>query len=134
MDWRREGDILESILALLVSLAGLADRAAGMPLCLALPALGFIARAEDVARDFLAGLPAGMAACVVGSESTDRAERLAVDLRALARLLRALLARARRRAWLSGKEMGLRTGSSSEPPLPARPGRPVPAWPAPDTS
>ncbi len=134
MDWRREGDMLESILVLLVSLAGLADRAAGMPLCLALPALGFIARAEDVARDFLAGLPAGTAACVVGSEATDRAERLAADLRALARLLRALLARARRRARFATRMTGQRAASLRTPLRLAQPGRAVPALPAPDTS
>jgi hypothetical protein len=131
MDWRKEGDMLEQILALLVALAGLADRAAGMPLSLALPALAFLARAEDVARDFLAGLPAGTAAGVVASQATDRAERLSVDLRALARILRTLLARARLRALLATRE----SLPSRPPRTPSCPqGSLLPAPPAPDTS
>ncbi|MFN3548778.1 MAG: hypothetical protein ACK4U0_14935 [Mesorhizobium sp.] len=132
MDWMREAetDVLEHILSLLVSFGALADRAAGAPLSMQLSALGFLAQGETVARSFVVGLPAGTAATVVASDATDRAERLAADFRALARLLRALLARARRRARFAGREAG-----PSMPPLRlARPGRTMPALPAPDTS
>ena len=131
MDWRREDEILEHILALLVSFAGLADRAAGMPLSIQLSALGFLAHGEAVARSFVVGLPYGSAASVVASQATDRAERLAADFRALALVLRSLLARARRRARFVTRE----TGPSRSPRRLARPqGRDVAALPAPDTS
>jgi hypothetical protein len=100
MDWEAERDVLERILALLVSFASLADRAAGLPLCLALPLLGFLAQGEAVARSFVAGLPAGAPASIAMSRATDRAERLAADFRILVRLLRVLLARAANRARL----------------------------------
>ncbi|MEX0405660.1 hypothetical protein ABGN05_08310 [Aquibium sp. LZ166] len=130
MDWRREGDVLEQILALLVSFAGLADRAAGLPLCLQLPALVFLTQGEAVARSFVIGLPAGAPAAIAGSHAGDRAERLAADFRALARMLRSLLARARRRAGFATPE----TRPAPLPRAPARSRRPVPALPAPDTS
>ncbi len=130
MDWRREGDILEQILALLVSFAGLADRAAGLPLCLQLPALVFLTQGEAVARSFVIGLPAGAPAAIAGSHAGDRAERLAADFRALARMLRSLLGLARRRARFATLE----APPAPLPRIPARSGRPVPALPAPDTS
>ena len=129
MDWRKEGEVLEHILMLLVSFAALADRAAGMPLSLQLPALGFLTHGEAVARSFIVELPAGAAAAVTASPASDRAERLAADFRALARILRALLSRARRRARFATL--------NCRPPLTrnlARPGRTAPALPAPDTS
>jgi hypothetical protein len=132
MDWMREAEteVLEHILALLVSFSALADRAAGMPLCIQLPALAFLAHGEAVARSFVVGLPAGAAASATASQAGDRAERLAADFRALARLLRALLARARRRA-----RFAARMAEPSMPPRElAQPGRLVPALPAPDTS
>ena len=131
MDWRREGEMMEQILSLLVALAGLADRAAGLPLCLQLPVFAFLARGEDVARCFVGGLPSGMPALVTASQAADRAERLAADFRSLARLLRGLLARARRLARLSARvarpSMPTRVLAADAP-------RPVPALPAPDTS
>ncbi|MFN3545936.1 MAG: hypothetical protein ACK4U0_00460 [Mesorhizobium sp.] len=130
MDWRREGDVLEHILALLVSFAGLADRAAGLPLCLQLPVFVFLTQGEAIARSFVIGLPAGAPAAIAGSHAGDRAERLAADFRALARMLRALLALARRRARFASLEPrpeALPRGLSCS-------GRAVPALPAPDTS
>lgn len=99
MDWTREADVLEKILALLVALAGLADRAVGLPLARQLALLGFLAQAEATARSFVVGLPSGSPA-VLGSRASDRAERLAADFRALALMLAAAIARARRRAAL----------------------------------
>jgi hypothetical protein len=133
MNGRREGEVLEEILALLVLLAGLADRAAGLPLLLQLPVLGFLTRGEDVARCFIIGLPSGAMAAVVTSHATDRAERLAADLRALARMLRTLLAAARRLARFVTCPAASRAGVMlSHPPACAE--RPVPALPAPDSS
>ncbi|MFN3549583.1 MAG: hypothetical protein ACK4U0_19020 [Mesorhizobium sp.] len=134
MDWRREDDMLEAILSLLVSFAALADRAAGLPLCLQLPALGFLMQGEAVARSFLVDLPFGAPALVVASNATDRAERLAADFHALARLLRILLARARRRARCADREAVRPAGSSATPLRLASAGRRVGALPAPDTS
>jgi hypothetical protein len=137
MDWRREGEVLEQILALLVAFAGLADRAVSLPLFLQLPLFAFLTQGEAVARSFIVELPAGAPALLAASRATDRAARLAADFRALARMLRALLARARRRARFAGSGTARTAGpvSSSMPPLPpARPGRPLPALPAPDTS
>ena len=135
MDWRKEGVMLERILALLVSLAGLADRAGGQPLSLQLTVLGHVARGEDVARSFIAGLPFGAMAAFATSRAGDRAERLAADLRLLARILRALLARARLRARSSTRDTVLQAGCLLPPrgpggadACPAAPPR------APDTS
>lgn len=133
MDWggQADGEVLEQILALLVSFAALADRAAMMPLCFQLPGLAYLVEAEAVARSFVVGLPFGAPAAVTLSQSEDRATRLATDFRALAVMLRALLALARRRARLLARE-----ASPSKPPR-------VPSgaqWlqvvrvPAPDTS
>jgi hypothetical protein len=96
MDWAREEDVLEKILALLVALAGLADRAAGLPLARQLAVLGFLAQAEAAARSFVVG--SGASAAVAGSRAADRAERLSADFRALALMLCAAMARARRLA------------------------------------
>jgi hypothetical protein len=131
MDWRREADILEAILALIVALAGLVDRAAVVPACLQLPVLGFLARGEAVARAFVIALPSGAPAAVAVSRASDRAERLAADLRALARTLRTLLARERLRARLLPRQ----AGPSPFECVPTRPlERIVPAPTAPDTS
>lgn len=130
MDWGKEGDVLEHILTLLVSFAALADRAAGMPLSLQLTVLGFLTNGEAVARSLIVGLPAGASALVAASQASDRATRLAADFRALARMLRALLALARRRARFAILE----PRPAALPRHRAQPGRTVPALPAPDTS
>ncbi len=137
MDWRREGEVLEQILALLVAFAGLADRAVGLPLCLQLPLFAFLTQGEAVARSFIVELPAGAPALLAASRATDRAARLAADFRALARMLRVLLALARRRARFAGFGTARTAGpaSSSMAPLRlARRGHSLPARPAPDTS
>jgi hypothetical protein len=115
MDWRREGDILEQILALLVALAGLADRAAAAPLCLVLPALAFLARAEDVARSCLVDMPAGAPAFLAASRSEGRAVRLAAEFRALARILRVLMAKARRLARFATRNTARRAAAPLRP-------------------
>jgi hypothetical protein len=134
MDGRREEEVLEAILALLLALAGLADRAAFAPACLALPVLAFLAQAEAVARCFVIGLPAGAPVAGAVSRATDRAARLAPDLRALARMLRGLLARIRLRARFRARKTGPRASASILPRGQAgtEPRRVAPA--APDTS
>ena len=134
MNWTREGDGLEQILALLVSFAGLADRAAGQPLSVVLPALAFLAQGEAAARSYVIGLPSGAPALVAASQATDRAERLAADFRALVRILRALLSQARRRARFAVRQAAWRTASPLPPRGVARPEHGMPALPAPDTS
>lgn len=133
MDWRKEaeGDTLELILALLVSFAAIAERAAVLPLAMQLSVLSYVTRAEAVARSFVVGLPSGELASLGVSDATDRAERLAEDFRALALVLRAMLARARRRARLFTRQPG-----PAVPPRTLAEGRTrrVAALPAPDTS
>ena len=132
MGWKEE--VLEEILALLVLLAGLADRAAGRPLAIALPVLAGLAHAEAVARTYVIGLPSGAAALVASSRSEDRAARLAADFRMLARLLRAHLALVKRRGRLSARDVAAPVGQAFPPRRLVRTGRPVPAPVAPDTS
>jgi len=131
MDGRKEGETLEQILALLISFAALADRAAGLPLSIQLPLFAFLTRGEAVARSFLVDLPAGAPAFLVTSQAEEGAERLAADFRALAKILRALLAKARRRARFAGLEA---RPSMSPRTLVCLQGCRVPASPAPDTS
>jgi hypothetical protein len=113
MGWKEE--VLEEILALLVLLAGLADRAAGRPLAIALPVLAGLAHAEAVARNYIIGLPSGAAALVASSRSEDRAARLAADFRMLARILRAYLAQAKRRARLGVRDTAVPPDASTAP-------------------
>jgi hypothetical protein len=113
MGWKEE--VLEEILALLVLLAGLADRAAGRPLAIALPVLAGLAHAEAVARDYIIGLPSGAAALVASSPSEDRAARLAADFRILVRILRTYLAQARRRARFASRAIARQAGSPVAP-------------------
>lgn len=133
MGWREE--VLEEILALLVLMAGLADRIAGRPLAIALPVLAGLAHAEAVARRYLIGLPTGAAALVASSQPQDRAARLAADLRKLARILRAYLTQARRRARFATRDIARQACAPMAPGENARAdGCPVEALPAPDTS
>jgi hypothetical protein len=57
MDWSR--DVLERIVALLFSLAGLADLAAGAPFLRRRRVLGILSRGEAEARAFLIGISTG---------------------------------------------------------------------------
>jgi hypothetical protein len=134
MNWTREGEVLEQILALLVLCAGLADRAAGRPLAVALPVLAFLARGEAVTRSYVIGLPSGAPALVAASRAEDRATRLAADFRALVRILRGLLAQARRRARFAGRRTARPAGAPQASRGVALAGHRVPALPAPDTS
>jgi len=127
-------EVLEEILALLVLLAGLADRAAGRHLAIALPLLAGLAHAEAVARNCILGLPSGAPARLAVSRAGDRAARLADDFRMLVRILRACLAQARRRARLVTRDVAAEVGAALAPCGLVRPGRPVSRPVVPDTS
>jgi hypothetical protein len=79
-NWSR--DVLERIVALLFSLAGLADLAAGLPAHRRRQVLGILAHGEAEARAFVIG--AGAPALTDGAQSVGDATNLAVRLRALA--------------------------------------------------
>jgi hypothetical protein len=98
-DWSR--DVLERIVALLFALAGLADRAAGLPFLRRRHVLGILSRGEAEARAFLIGASTGVPVPADGPGEIDGAPericdaaRLAARLRALALLLCAMLANA----------------------------------------
>jgi hypothetical protein len=89
-DWSR--DVLERIVALLFSLAGLADLAAGLPGPRRRRLLGVLDVGEVEARAFLIGVSTGAPVPAEAPETAADATRLAARLRALALLLCALLA------------------------------------------
>ena len=106
-DWVREversRDALERIVALLFALAGLADRASGLPAARRLDLLCILGHGAAEARAFVTG--AAFSPCEEGGDTgfhaADDAARLAAGFRALALLLAAILARAGRIArWL----------------------------------
>jgi hypothetical protein len=101
-EMEREGWMLESIVALLVSFACLADRASSLPAAARLKLLGFLALGEAEARSFVTGLgPGAMDEADEPSFDADRAQRLAASFRALAWVLAVLLAQVRRLARVS---------------------------------
>lgn len=126
-DWIREvernRDALERIVALLLALAALADRASGLPAARRLDLLCILGRGAAEARAFVTGT--AFSPCEEGGETefhtADDAARLAAGFRALALLLAAILARAGRIArWLrreararAGLPLGL--GKPAEP-------------------
>ena len=99
-DWIREvernRDALERIVALLLALAGLADRASGLPAARRLDLLCILGHGAAEARAFVTGTASGP--CEEGGgtgfHTADDAARLAAGFRALALLLAAILARA----------------------------------------
>jgi hypothetical protein len=139
--WMREVNrhrhVLEHILALLLLMASLADRAAGLPLRRRRTVLEILSRGEAEARALVLGMATGAPAC--GGDAApepaplDDAARLAAGLRVLALALGVLLAQARRVA-LPG-EAGPRAGLSPRKPAGSvHPWWEPPALPAPDTS
>lgn len=141
MDWHRwveqNREALERMLALLVALAVLADRASALPAPGRLHVLAILHRGEVEARLFLMGIahqsgePAS-AEAAAATVAPDCARRLAASLRMLALVLGAMLAEARR---LSTQLTG--AGALAGFPVPAcrrvEPEAP-PAPRAPDTS
>jgi len=91
-EWGTDGgyDVLEHIVALLFSLATIADIAAGLSAPRRRYLLGILSVAEAEAHDFLIG--AGAPVSAAGQDAADDALRLAARLRALAMLLIVMLA------------------------------------------
>lgn len=132
-DWNRgangDRDVLMRIAALLLSLAGLAERAAGLPFLRRRHVLGILGFGEAEARAFLIEISTGAPA--PADAPADDAALLAARLRALALLLCVLLARW---ATLPGA-VGARTcRTTHRMPGPAFRGPNAAALPAPDTS
>jgi len=112
MDWNaqigRELRELDRIVAMLMALAGLAERAAGAPLPVRWLVLWFLRRAQAIAMDFVAG-----SACVAargqwllvpvtvrqGSSSADAID-LALSLSRLAGAVAVMVTQVRRQAFL----------------------------------
>ena len=90
-EWETDGgyDVLGRIVALLFSLATIADVAAGLSAPGRRYLLGILSVAEAEAHDFLIG--AGAPVSATGQDTVDDALHLAARLRALAMLLMALL-------------------------------------------
>ncbi len=88
-NWNR--DVLERIVALLFSLACLAELAACLPFLRRQQLIGILSHGEAEAWAFVMGLPPEMA--VPADAPPDDAARLAASFRALALMLCAMLAR-----------------------------------------
>lgn len=124
-DIERDRLVLERILALLLALAGLADRASGLPApdrLLAILGLG-----EAVACEFVIGMAHGATAgaagiAVTASPASGHPDRLAASFRVLALVVGALLAEARRLAGVLPHEAGRRAALPMPPRGSARPG------------
>ena len=121
-DWSY--DVLERIVALLFSLAHLADIAAGLPAPRRRHLLGILSVGEAEAHAFLIG--AGAPVSADGQDTADDALRLAARLRALALLLIVLMARRVAFAGAAGPQTDLEKS--------VEPAGFVEAPPAPDTS
>lgn len=118
----REGRMLESIVALLISFACLADRASSLPVAARLKLLGFLTLGEAEVRNFVLGLmPCASGEATEPSFDADRAQRLAASFRALAWVLMTLLAEARRLARAAGAALSSPACGGSE-------GQPCAAW------
>ncbi len=139
MDWidEEEWELMQHIVALLVSLAGLAERAAGFPLVIRLPVLLVLGRAEAIVRSRLLGLPRRAAAPADAADlaGCGMAERLAARLLALAEELAAPLAEACRGVPLALRRARLRAVyARAFREVHALPACPPARNPAPDTS
>ena len=113
MDWNEAGEInrkaLRRLVALLLALADLAERAAGRSRPVRHLVLWFLRQAEEIARDHVAGLtraafPPAPAAILYESDSAADAMRLALGFRALAAALAVLTAEAFA-SWRAGSQI-----------------------------
>lgn len=107
----RERAVLERIVALLLSLAGMAERAALLPAPARLDLLAILGFGEEAARDLVIGLTFGAPTDIddAASPAAGNAELLAARFRTLALAVGALLATARRLAGVlaNGRRQGL---------------------------
>jgi hypothetical protein len=126
--------VLERILALLIALARLADRAAGLPFLKRLPLLAMLGHGEIEARmlivELASGVPAETAAAM--PLATGDAGRLAASFRMLALALNALLAQVR--AESPCRQAALPAGSPGHGSRRQQGWRAFPAPSTPDTS
>jgi hypothetical protein len=95
-------DVLKRIVALLFSLANLADLAADLPFLPRRRVLGILSRGEAEARAFLIGTSPDATAPADAPEQSGDVARLAARLRALALLLIALLTQPLARSGAAG--------------------------------
>lgn len=108
MEWKAEtdGKSLRRIVALLLALAVLADRAGGMPFPVRFVVLAILRHAEAIAWEFIAGAAApsqtSLEAPVSCRDSRAEAARLAYSFRLLALLVAELAAHAPARASTGG--------------------------------
>lgn len=111
MEWNAETDVLKRIIALLLALAGLADRASGLPRPIRWLVFRILRPAEAVAREFVIGRASN-----IGDVDTTR---LALCFRALALALSVMMAPGRRftHGWTSSRAG--QTASSIWSPKPA---------------
>jgi hypothetical protein len=128
-DWNR--GVLEHIVVLLFALANLSDLAAGASFLRRRQVLGILSQGEAEARAFVIGLATSTPVAAEALESIGDATLLAASFRALALLLCALPARARKSALLHAA--GPRAGRSSHKTSGSAV-RWLEAPPAPDTS
>ena len=132
-DWNRgangDHDVLARIAALLLSLADLADRAAGLPFLRRRHVLGILGFGEAEARAFLIEVSTGAPAPADAPDPDGDAALLAARLRALALLLCAILAWRIGLPGAAGARIGRRRIARSVVRRPDAPARP-----APDTS
>jgi hypothetical protein len=130
----RDRAVLERILALLLALAVLADRAAGLPFLKRLPLLAMLGHGEAEARMLIIAMASGSPAepaCVLTGTVGD-ATRLAARFRMLAFTLSSLLAQVRREP--PARQVLSPTGSPAREPRRLEGGHPLPSLPPPDTS
>ncbi len=128
-DWNR--DVLERIVALLFSLACLAELAACLPWLRRQQLLGILSHGEAEAWAYVMGLPPDVQVAAYAPGETDDAERLAASFRALALMLCAVLARTALFAGAAGPRADRPSHGISGIAV-HRPGAPAPS--APDTS
>ena len=105
----RERAVLERIVALLLSLAGMAERAAALPAPARLRLLAILGFGEEAARGLVIALTPGATADDPASSPVGHADGLAARFRVLALVLAALLASARQFAGVlaNGRRQGL---------------------------
>lgn len=135
-DMERNGQMLERILALLLALAAIADRASGLPAPVRLRLLAILCPGEAAARGLVIGTtPGAKTEAAAASHEAGPAALLAARCRALACVVGALLVEARRLARVLRHEASRRAAGTMPPRGPARPivWRPAPPL-APDTS
>ena len=137
LEWNRtverDRDVLERILALLLALAALADRAAGLSAVRRLHVLAILGCGEAKARSLIVAMASGTPAEATAASipAAGDAARLAASFRMLALALDTLLAQARGRS--PCRHAPLPAGLPGREPRRPEGWRAFPALPPPDT-